>query len=169
MRADGETSSDLARAAREVVDGLASLGQTVSCAESLTAGLVCSSIADVPGASAVLRGGAVTYVNEIKERVLGVSPETIERDTEVSHAAAREMALGALELFGSDRAVSLTGYAGPGGGTAENPVGTVYIGYADRQGASSERRSFRGDRSSVRHQAALAALELLARGRSRAS
>ena len=147
--------------ASDVVRAFSRHGLTIACAESLTAGMVSSAIADVPGASSVLRGGAVTYVNEIKERVLGVSHESIERYTEVSHQVAREMAKGALELFGSDVAVSLTGFAGPGGATELDPVGTVYLGIADKQNVSSRRCSFDGDRSSVRMQAAADALELL--------
>ncbi len=146
--------------ASEIVRAFSECGLTIACAESLTAGMVSSAIADVPGASSVLRGGAVTYVNEIKERVLGVSRESIERYTEVSHQVAREMAKGALELFGSDVAVSLTGFAGPGGGTELDPVGTVYLGIADKQNVSSRRCTFCGDRSSVRIQATAEALEL---------
>lgn len=146
--------------ASEIVRAFSECGLTIACAESLTAGMVSSAIADVPGASSVLRGGAVTYVNEIKERVLGVSRESIERYTEVSHQVAREMAKGALELFGSDVAVSLTGFAGPGGGTELDPVGTVYLGIADKHSVSSRRCTFCGDRSSVRMQATAEALEL---------
>ena len=100
---------------------------TVSTAESLTAGMIASTIADIPGASAVLRGGAVTYCDEIKHRVLGVEQETLDRFSAVSHQTAREMAAGSLELYQSDIAVSATGYAGPGGGTEQDPAGTFYI------------------------------------------
>ena len=107
---------DLARA---LVEGACAAGLTVATAESCTAGMVASLIADVPGASEVLRGGAVTYCDEIKHRVLGVSSETLERYTAVSPQTAREMALGARSLFSTDMAVSLTGYAGPAGSSAE--------------------------------------------------
>ncbi|WP_085830412.1 CinA family protein [Collinsella vaginalis] len=149
---------DLARA---LVEGACAAGLTVATAESCTAGMVASLIADVPGASEVLRGGAVTYCDEIKHRVLGVSSETLERYTAVSPQTAREMALGARSLFSTDMAVSLTGYAGPGGGTPEDPAGTVYIGLADAHGVTVERGSFAGGRNEVRRAAAARALELL--------
>ena len=106
---------------RDIVERASARGVTVSTAESLTAGMIASTIADIPGASAVLRGGAVTYCDEIKHRVLGVEQETLDRYTAVSHQTAREMAVGSLELYQSDIAVSATGYAGPGGGTEAVP------------------------------------------------
>lgn len=118
--------------ARHIVERASARGVTVSTAESLTAGMIASTIADIPGASAVLRGGAVTYCDEIKHRVLGVDQETLDRYTAVSHQTAREMAAGSLELYQSDIAVSATGYAGPGGGTEDDPAGTFYIGWAYR-------------------------------------
>ena len=107
---------------RDIVERASARGVTVSTAESLTAGMIASTIADIPGASAVLRGGAVTYCDEIKHRVLGVEQETLDRYTAVSHQTAREMAVGSLELYQSDIAVSATGYAGPGGGTEADPA-----------------------------------------------
>mgnify|MGYP002224020041 CR=1 FL=1 len=118
--------------ARDLVEHASARGVTVSTAESLTAGMIASTIADIPGASAVLRGGAVTYCDEIKHRVLGVEQETLDRFSAVSHQTAREMAAGSLELYQSDIAVSATGYAGPGGGTEQDPAGTFYIGWAYR-------------------------------------
>ena len=112
---------------------------TVTFAESCTGGLLCKSVTDVPGASAVLHGGVVTYSNEIKINVTGVSPETIDKYTEVSYRCAEEMAAGAARLFGADIGISATGYAGPGGGTDDNPVGTVYVGVYAR----GKRFSFR--------------------------
>ena len=148
--------------AADVVRLARARGITVSTAESCTAGMVASELASIPGASDVLRGGAVTYVNEIKERLLGVSPVTIERYTEVSFECAHEMASGARRVFSADIAVSLTGYAGPGGGTADNPVGTVYIGLASPDAVISERFVFDGDREAVRLGAACQALAMLA-------
>ena len=116
--------------ARDLVEHASARGVTVSTAESLTAGMIASTIADIPGASAVLRGGAVTYCDEIKHRVLGVEQETLDRFSAVSHQTAREMATGSLDLYQSDIAVSATGYAGPGGGTEQDPAGTFYIGWA---------------------------------------
>ena len=109
--------------ARHVVERASARGVTVSTAESLTAGMIASTIADIPGASAVLRGGAVTYCDEIKHRVLGVDQETLDRYTAVSHQTAREMAARSLELYQSDIAVSATGYAGPGGGEVDMLIG----------------------------------------------
>lgn len=147
--------------ARQLVSVTAGAGLTVATAESCTAGMVASTIADVPGASEVLRGGAVTYVNEIKHRVLGVRRETLDGVGAVSSACACEMAEGARRVFGTDVAVSVTGFAGPGGGTPEEPVGTVYFGVASPEGTRFERCSFSGDRSAVRRAACLHACELL--------
>ena len=108
--------------ARDIVERASARGVTVSTAESLTAGMIASTIADIPGASAVLRGGAVTYCDEVKHRVLGVEQETLDRFSAVSHQTAREMAAGSLDLYQSDVAVSATGYAGPGGGTDRSCV-----------------------------------------------
>ena len=145
------------RLARQVVESCSQRGLTVSTAESLTAGLIAATIGNIPGASAVLKGGAVTYCDEIKHHVLGVSRETLETQTAVSYACAREMASGARELYGTDIAVSATGYAGPGGGTAKDPAGTFYIGcegdtaiFGDMAAVSSERFWHLGDRTLVR-------------------
>ena len=148
-------------AARELVRRCCECGVTVSTAESCTAGLVSSTIADIPGASGVLRGGAVTYVDEIKHAVLGVSLDTLERFTAVSAPCALEMAEGARKVFGSSLAVSTTGFAGPGGGTEEDPVGTVYFGLASDCGVRTECRRFEGTREDVRQAACLHALEML--------
>lgn len=151
-------------AARELVRWCSERGITVATAESCTAGMVVSTIADVPGASEVLRGGAVTYVNQIKHAVLGVSQEVLDTVGAVSVPCAREMAQGARRVFSSDVAVSITGYAGPGGGTEEDPVGTVYLGVATAQGVQVERCSFEGDRAQVRAAACARAIELLCTG-----
>lgn len=150
--------------ARDIVERASACGVTVSTAESLTAGMIASTVADIPGASAVLRGGAVTYCDEIKHRVLGVEQDTLDRYTAVSHQAAREMAAGSLELYQSDIAVSATGYAGPGGGTGDDPAGTFYIGWACRSAhgeapvVDSMRCHYEGDRSCVRAHAVAEAL-----------
>lgn len=149
--------------AHDIVVRASRAGLTVCTAESLTAGLTASLIADIPGASAVLRGGAVTYCDEIKARVLGVKTETLERFTAVSAETAREMATGARDLFGSDIAVSLTGYAGPDGGTVDDPAGTVYIGLASARGVLAARHCFAGGRNEVRRKAAATALSLMLR------
>lgn len=148
-------------AARELVDRARGIGLTLATAESCTAGLVAARIADIPGASDVLRGGAVTYCDAVKRRVLGVSEDTLRLHSAVSDPCAREMAVGARVLFEADMAVSLTGYAGPGGGTLDDPAGTVYIGLADERGVTCARCSFEGSRNSVRAHAALFALQML--------
>ena len=150
--------------ARHIVERASARGVTVSTAESLTAGMIASTIADIPGASAVLRGGAVTYCDEIKHRVLGVDQETLDRYTAVSHQTAREMAVGSLELYQSDIAVSATGYAG----TEDDPAGTFYIGWAYRAAdgevpvVDSVRCHYEGDRSCVRAHAVAEALGRIA-------
>lgn len=144
--------------AQSLVIACSKKGLTVATAESLTAGMVSSFIASVSGASEVLMGGAVTYTNDIKAAVLGVSPETICQVTEVSSEVACQMAQGAARLFSSNLAVSLTGYAGPGGGTEQNPVGTVFIGLMAEDKVSARRFVFQGDRQEVRVQAAEQAL-----------
>lgn len=118
----------------------------VTFAESCTGGLMAKSVTDVPGASNVFPGSAVTYSNEIKMKLVGVKEETVEKYTEVSYAAAKEMASGAAEFFGADIAVSATGYAGPGGGTETEPVGTVYVGVCVR-GRTDAYRLYYKDKS----------------------
>ena len=138
--------------ARDIVERASFRGVTVSTAESLTAGMIASTIADIPGASAVL----------------GVEQETLDRYTAVSHQTAREMASGSLELYQSDIAVSATGYAGPGGGTEDDPAGTFYIGWAHRSAdggvpvVDSVRCHYEGDRSCVRAHAVTEALGRIA-------
>ena len=114
----GEFEDRAREVAHKLVVAATACRATVATAESCTAGLVASTIASVPGASDVLRGGAVTYGDEIKNRLLGVSSETLERYTAVSSPCAREMAERARVLFQVGAAVSVTGYAGPGGGLA---------------------------------------------------
>lgn len=146
----------------ELVGRSREAGLRVACAESCTAGMVASAIGGIPGASEVLMGGVVSYTEDVKHRVLGVSLSTLETFTAVSEPCAREMAEGALRLLSSDAAVSVTGYAGPGGGTEEEPVGTVYLGLA-RRGLPTRvvRASFPGGRNLVRLAAAAEALRLL--------
>lgn len=150
------------RAAEEFVPLATDRDMRVSTAESCTAGMVSSYIAGVPGASAVLLGGAVTYCDDIKNHVLRVPAKTLEKHTAVSGETACAMADGSRKLFGSDVAVSITGYAGPGGGSSSDPVGTVYIGVASKRGTRYERHQFEGGRMAVRMQAARTALKLLA-------
>jgi nicotinamide-nucleotide amidase len=136
----------------------------VALAESCTAGLVASLLGAVPGVSACLIEGAVTYANEAKMRVCGVREETLKAHGAVSHEAAREMAAGIRERSGADIAVSVTGIAGPDGGTPEKPVGLVCFGIATPRETRSDERRFLGfDRAAVRDRSAHTALDLLRR------
>lgn len=149
--------------AKQVMERYAARGWTAATAESCTGGLIAKLLTDIPGSSAVFCGACVTYTNAVKERLLGVSPATIERETEVSRACAEEMAVGVRRAVGSDVSVSTTGYAGPGGGTERDPVGTVYIGWSSAHTTGSERfeAPAGADRAGVREAAARRALELL--------
>ena len=138
---------DVGSAERALVDTLAARGLTLATAESCTGGLIAKRITDVPGASRVFVGGGVTYTNEMKMKLLGVEKELIDTYTEVSREAVEAMAEGARRAFGADVAIATTGYAGPGGGTEKDPVGTVYIGVATEKGASSLRLSLSSMRS----------------------
>lgn len=135
---------------------------TVSTAESCTGGLVAASIVDVPGASAVFIGGAVTYAATVKTALLGVPEKMIRERGVVSREVAAAMAEGALRRFGTDLAVSVTGVAGPDGGTPDTPVGRVYIGIASNGKTVVFREDFPGDRDSVRRAAADRAIRRLA-------
>ena len=129
-------------------------GLTVSTAESCTGGLIASTIVDVPGASAVFPGGAVTYASSVKTALLGVPEELIRERGVVSSDVAAAMAEGARKRFGTDLAVSVTGVAGPDGGTPETPVGCIYIGVAVKDETVTFREDIPGDREEVRRGAA---------------
>ena len=112
----------------ELVQALLERGLTISTAESCTGGLVAKSITDVSGASSVFWGGVVSYDNSVKMGVLGVLESTLASHGAVSYETAREMALGVRQALKTDIGISTTGIAGPGGGTKEKPVGTVFVG-----------------------------------------
>ena len=120
---------------------------TLASAESCTGGLVGKLLTDVPGASAVYLGGIISYTNEVKINILGVSEATIEKYTEVSVQTATEMAECVRKKFSSDIGVSVTGFAGPGGGTENDPVGTVYIAVATAENTRALRLSIEGEQS----------------------
>ena len=123
-------------------------GLTVSCAESCTGGMIGERITAVPGASAVFAGGCITYTNQVKQNLLGVDPAVIAAHTEVSCRGCRRHGVRRARAAGyGDIALSATGYAGPGGGTAENPVGTVYIGLATRTGVQTFRLSWTANKT----------------------
>ena len=149
-----------------VVAGLlAEAGWTLATAESCTGGLVAERITRVPGASTIFVGGVVAYSNELKCALLDVEPALIEREGAVSEAVARAMAIGVCRRLGSDLGVSLTGIAGPGGGSEEKPVGTVHLAVAGPGDAPVEHRvaRFPGNRERIRIFAAQMALEMLRR------
>ena len=144
----------------------------VATAESCTGGLVAAALTEIPGSSDVVDSGFVTYSNAAKQRMLGVTPLTLERAGAVSREAAEEMAQGALVHSGADIAVAITGIAGPGGATPGKPVGLVHFAAAVRGGRSVHREKRYGaiGRRKVRLKSvaeALAMLELLARGETR--
>lgn len=117
----------------------------IAVAESCTGGMISEMITDVSGASSVFECGVCSYSNRIKQKILGVSGETLAKYTEVSTQTAEEMATGVQRLSDSDIAVSTTGVAGPTGGTEKNPVGTVCIGFAVGDRIISERKNFNYD------------------------
>lgn len=152
--------------ARKVIEANRAAGRKVAVAESCTGGLVAAALTEIAGSSDVFETGFVTYSNDAKMALLGVSEEVIETFGSVSVAAAWAMAQGALNRSGADVAVAITGIAGPGGGSEMKPVGTVVFARAERRADPgtivADRKEF-GDlgRAGVRLQAALCALELL--------
>lgn len=143
---------------------LAGAGATLALAESCTGGLASALLTDVPGSSRYLLLSAVTYANEMKTRVLGVPAEVLATEGAVSEACARAMAEGALSVSGADHAVSITGIAGPEGGSEEKPVGTVCFALAGAgRDTVATRQHFFGDRGRVRRRAAFFALDLVRR------
>ncbi|KUO57132.1 MAG: competence protein [Sphingomonadales bacterium BRH_c3] len=157
--------ADIEELARKVVDQNAAAGRKIVLAESCTGGLVAAALTEVPGSSAVLDRGFVTYSNEAKMESLGVPLDIIETFGAVSIACVWAMAKGALERSNADVAVAISGVAGPDGGTKLKPVGTVVFARATRNGddkPEGELKLFNDlDRAGVRHQATLCALELL--------
>lgn len=159
--------ADLVEKARQVIEANIAAGRRVAVAESCTGGLVSAALTEIPGSSAVFEAGYVTYSDAAKMASLNVCLDVVETFGAVSVATAWAMAQGALESSGADVAVAITGIAGPDGGTASKPVGTVVFAKAEREtGADSitaDQKLFDASegRSGIRRQAALCALELL--------
>jgi len=154
-------------AAARALDACRTHGLKVATAESCTGGLVAGALTEIPGSSDVLDRGFVTYSNAAKQAMLGVPASILERHGAVSRETADAMAAGALAMSNADLSVAITGIAGPGGGSAEKPVGLVHFAAAARDGRRVHREKRYGDvgRSAVRKEAvaeALALLELLA-------
>jgi len=155
---------DITALARRVVEENRAAGRKLAVAESCTGGLVAAAITEIPGSSAVLDRAFVTYSNEAKRETLGVAGDVIDAFGAVSIACVYAMAQGALENSDADVAVAISGIAGPEGGSAQKPVGTVVFARALRNTEEREAESklfVGGDRSEVRRQATLCALELL--------
>ena len=136
----------------EIISKLIENNITIATAESCTGGSLGKIITSFSGVSAIYGYGFITYANEAKEKILGVSHETLEKHGAVSSECAREMAIGARKVAKSDIAVSVTGIAGPTGGTKEKPVGLVYIAFADKNGAVVKKLNLSGNRDEIRAQ-----------------
>ena len=147
------SDADLRGDAAAVAELLLARGLMLVTAESCTGGWIAKTLTDLPGSSAWFEAGVVAYSYEAKEALLGVNPRTLERSGAVSEETVTEMVSGALARFGAGVAVAVTGIAGPGGGTADKPVGSVWIGWK-RRGGYAQARLFRfaGDREAVRRQ-----------------
>jgi nicotinamide-nucleotide amidase len=157
--------TELADQARTVAGRLDARGLRLITVESCTGGYLAKVLTDIPGSSRWFEGGYVTYSNAAKQRDVGVLPQTLLRHGAVSEPTVREMAEGALARTGADIAIALSGVAGPDGGTARNPVGSVWIGLGARErddvAISVVHRLFEGDRDAIRRQAVGAVLAAL--------
>lgn len=145
----------------EAVQALIKRGYDITTAESCTGGMIAAALINVAGVSEVYKEGYITYANEAKHRRLGVKEETLRVYGAVSEQTAYEMALGAAEAANARVSVAVTGIAGPGGGTAEKPVGLVYIGCCINRKVTVSKNLFQGDRLSIRQQTVQQALRLL--------
>ncbi|MDG2537492.1 CinA family protein [Dyella jiangningensis] len=160
MTLSAPTDAELKELAEQIAASALRHRLMLVTAESCTGGWIAKTLTDLPGSSAWFDAGVVTYSYEAKEALLGVNPRTLERTGAVSEETALEMVSGALARFGAGMAVAVTGIAGPSGGTADKPVGTVWIGWKRRGGyAHAQLFHFDGDRESVRRQTVAAALK----------
>lgn len=154
---------DIISTAEAIIRDFTAAGLMLSTAESCTGGLIAGALTEISGSSAVVDRGFVTYTNTAKIEMLGVHPETLLRFGAVSEETARQMVHGALFRSRADIAVAVTGIAGPGGGTAEKPVGLVHLAAKSRSGAFVHRKMLYGDigRSEVRLATVRTALEMI--------
>jgi nicotinamide-nucleotide amidase len=150
-------------AAADIVAVLRRRGETLGCAESLTGGLVAAAVTDVPGASAVLRGGIISYATDVKASVLGVDRALLARVGAVDADVARQMARSVCRVVGSDWGVATTGVAGPDAQDGAS-VGTVFVAVAGPVGSKVHEHHFEGDRPAIRVAAVRAALDVLRAG-----
>ncbi len=156
------TEKTLLQLSHQVGEALGQLGARVTTAESCTGGWIAKVITDVSGSSAWFERGFVTYSNDAKQQMIGVSSSTLEKQGAVSEAVVREMAQGALDAAGADYALAVSGIAGPDGGSVEKPVGTVWFGFASKSdGTLARHQLFSGDRDAVRRQSTEYALQTL--------
>ena len=156
------TDSEFMQLSEQVGLALKARGATLTTAESCTGGWIAKAITDIAGSSAWFERSFVTYSNEAKSQMIGVREVTLEQYGAVSEQVVIEMAIGALRAARADFAISVSGIAGPDGGSAEKPVGTVWFGIATAAGQGiTQRECFEGDRESVRRQATAYALNLL--------
>ena len=156
------TYAELTTLSQEVGAALLAAQLTCATAESCTGGLVGHLLTEISGSSAYFLGGAIVYANEIKAHVLGVEQQTLDTDGAVSYATAKQMATGALRLYGVDVAVAITGIAGPGGGSPTKPVGLVFVHVAARDGYHrGERFVWPADRSGNKLLSAQVALQMI--------
>lgn len=146
-----------------LADHLSARGQTVSCAESCTGGLLAAAFTSLPGSSRWFHQSFVTYSNEAKQSMLGVQAQTLQQHGAVSRETVAEMAQGAQTRAAAAYALSISGIAGPDGGSAEKPVGTVWFGLATPTQKQQQSMHFSGNREAVRAQAVAFALDWLVR------
>lgn len=135
---------------QEIIQFMTEHKLTLSAAESCTGGMFSARVINTPGASAVYEAGFVTYANKAKHKLIGVKKKTLKEYSAVSKETAKEMVKGTLKATGADYAVSITGIAGPGGGTVEKPVGLVYIGCGRKHHIVVKQYHFSGDRTQIR-------------------
>lgn len=155
-------SAQTLRLAKKIVDRLRTQDLTLVCAESCTGGLLGAALTSVPGASDVFLGSLVTYGNAMKTKVLGIPAEAIKKHGAVSSQTAAAMAVGAQKLSKADIAVSITGIAGPGGGSKQKPVGLVYLGIkSGRKKTRTVKLLLKGVRAAIRAQAVHQACEMI--------
>jgi len=156
------TDDELKQLSKSVGEALKQQGATVTTAESCTGGWVAKAITDIAGSSAWFERGFVTYSNEAKAQMIGVDVDTLNQHGAVSESVVIQMAEGALAAANASYALSISGIAGPDGGSEQKPVGTVWFGFASRHGDTVTRHQcFSGDRDAVRRQATVYALKTL--------
>ncbi len=154
-------NSDIGQLAQQLGKAVLQRGATVTTAESCTGGGIAEAITSVPGSSQWFEYGFVTYANQAKQQLLGVEDQVLQHQGAVSQSVVEQMALGAINVSGADYAIAVSGIAGPDGGTAEKPVGTVWICWLTPTKNHSQQFRFTGDRRSIREQAIKISLQEL--------